>query len=443
MQENVPMMNPCDLDAEKSILSAMINDKDSILEAIDKLEESDFYKQEHSMIYGAIIALFNENVLVDLVVLKSKLDDLFPTASIDIAFISDIASNVILVQNIREYIKIVKDKSILRKIIKTNREILGLCYKREENAENILDKVQKNVFDILNNRNSSDYVHVREVLASAFDKIEEVYRNKGKIVGIPTGFFELDHKTAGLQPSDMILIAARPSMGKTSFAINIVENVAIKNNIPTAIFSLEMSKEQITSKILSGYSMIDSQRMRTGELSEKDFIKMADAMEPIANAPIYIDDTPGITVTELRAKCRRLKIEKGIKLVVLDYLQLMNGTKSGSDSRQQEISEISRNIKAIAREIGAPIIALSQLSRACEARVDHRPMLSDLRESGAIEQDADVVMFIYRDEYYNPMSEKKNEAEIIIAKHRNGPTGTINLMWLNNYTKFVNMQKGE
>jgi len=281
---------------------------------------------------------------------------------------------------------------------------------------------------------------MREVLLSAFEKIEEIYRNQGKVTGIPTGFIDLDYKTAGFQPSDLILIAARPSMGKTAFALNIAQYAAVRQKVPVAIFSLEMSKEQLVNRMLCAEAMIDSQKLRTGSLEQEDWVKIARSMGPLSEAPIYIDDTPGISVMEMRAKCRRLKLEKGLGMIFIDYLQLMTANRR-FESRQQEISEISRSLKALAREMEAPVVALSQLSRACEARADHRPMLSDLRESGAIEQDADVVMFLYRDEYYHPDTEKKNQAEVIIAKQRNGPTGTVDLIWLGQYTKFVNMQK--
>ena len=290
----------------------------------------------------------------------------------------------------------------------------------------------------MQNRNTDSFSSIMDVAYNTFSKIEEIYNSNEKITGISTGFVDFDAKTAGLQKSDFILIAARPSMGKTAFALNIAQNAAVKQHVPVAIFSLEMSKEQLVNRMMCAEALVDAQKVRTGDLNADDWSKLVDAMGVLSEAPIYIDDTPGITAMDIRAKCRRLKLEKGLGLVVIDYLQLMSGN-GRTDSRQQEISEISRSLKAIAREIEAPVIALSQLSRACEARADHRPMLSDLRESGAIEQDADVVTFLYRDEYYFPESEKKNVAELIIAKQRNGPTGTVNLTWLGQYTKFANM----
>ena len=301
----------------------------------------------------------------------------------------------------------------------------------------IVEKAEKGIFDIIQNRRTEEFSSVREITVTAFERIEEIYRNRGKVTGIATGFLDFDAKTAGLQKSDLILLAARPSMGKTAFALNIVQNVAIRENIPTAVFSLEMSKEQLVNRMLCSEAMLDAQKLRTGEMEEKDWTALIEAMGPLSQAPIYIDDTPGISPMDIRSKCRRLKLEKGLGLIVIDYLQLMSGN-GRNDSRQQEISEISRSLKAIAREMDAPVIALSQLSRACEQRADHKPMLSDLRESGAIEQDADIVAFLYRDEYYFPESEKKNQAELIIAKQRNGPTGTINLTWLGQCTKFGN-----
>ena len=356
--------------------------------------------------------------------------------------LATIASAVGSSVNIKHYVKIVEEKSTLRRLIKMSSDISALSYKGSESVENIVEKAEKGIFDIMQNRHTDEFHHIREVAVSSFEKIEEVYINKGKLTGVPTGFVDFDAKTAGLQKSDLILVAARPSMGKTAFVLNIAQNAAIRNNVPTAIFSLEMSREQLTNRMLCSEAMMDAQKLRTGDLTDSDWETLISAMGPLSDAPIYIDDTPGISPMDLRAKCRRLKLEKGLGLIIIDYLQLMSGNGRG-DSRQQEISEISRSLKAVAREMEAPVIALSQLSRACEQRADHRPMLSDLRESGAIEQDADVVAFLYRDEYYFPETEKKNQAELIIAKQRNGPTGTVELAWLGQYTKFSNMLKKE
>ena len=327
---------------------------------------------------------------------------------------------------------------MLRKLIRLSGEISENSYKGGDTINEILDKAEKGIFNVMQNRSTDSFTPIMDVAYSTFTKIEEVYNSNEKITGIPTGFVDFDSKTAGLQKSDFILIAARPSMGKTAFALNIAQNAAVKQKVPVAIFSLEMSKEQLVNRMLCAEAFVDAQKVRTGELDTNDWNKLVEAMGVLSEAPIYIDDTPGISAMDVRAKCRRLKLEKGLGLVVIDYLQLMSGN-GRNDSRQQEISEISRSLKAVAREIDAPVIALSQLSRACEQRADHRPMLSDLRESGAIEQDADVVTFLYRDEYYFPESEKKNMAELIIAKQRNGPTGTVNLTWLGQYTKFANM----
>ena len=299
---------------------------------------------------------------------------------------------------------------------------------------------EKKMFDLLQRRTSDEFVPIKDVVLSVINKIEAAAKHKGTVTGISTGFYDLDYKTSGLQPSDLILIAARPSMGKTAFVLNLAQYIAVRNKIPTAIFSLEMSKDQLVNRILSMESKVDSQAMRTGSLQGSDWEKLVECAGAISGAPLMIDDTPGISVADLRSKCRKFKLEYGLKLIIIDYLQLMTGGRH-SESRQQEISEISRSLKALAREMNAPVIALSQLSRACETRPDHRPMLSDLRESGAIEQDADVVMFIYRDDYYNKDTDKKGISEIIIAKQRNGPIGTVELVWLPNYTKFANKEK--
>jgi len=355
-------------------------------------------------------------------------------------YLTELAAMVPTSAHIKNYATIVEEKAILRRLIKMSQNIAALSYEAKEDVHVIMNKAEEEIFNIAENRRTDDFAPIREVLIQTFEKIETIYHNQGRVTGIPTGFLDLDYKTAGLQPSDFVLIAARPSMGKTAFALNVAQYAALRENIPTAIFSLEMSKDQLVNRMLCAEAMVDAQKVRTGNLEQEDWVKIARAMGPLSEAPIYIDDTPGISVMEMRAKCRRLKLEKGLKLIMVDYLQLMSGN-GRNDSRQQEISEISRSLKALAREMEAPVIALSQLSRACEARADHRPMLSDLRESGAIEQDADVVMFLYRDEYYHPDTEAKNQAELIIAKQRNGPTGTIDLVWLGQYTKFANMQR--
>ena len=342
--------------------------------------------------------------------------------------------------NVRYYAQIVYEKSVLRKLIKLNEEIANTCYVSSQPMEEILEMTEKKVFELLQNRNAGDFVPIKDVVLNALEKIEKASKNKGTVTGIPTGFLDLDYKLSGLQPSDLILVAARPSMGKTAFVLNIAQHVAFKSDRYVAVFSLEMSKEQLVNRLFSLESQVDSQSLRTGNLKDADWEKLIESAGIIGKSHLIIDDTPSISVTELRSKCRKFKLEHGLDLIIIDYLQLMSGSIGGrSDSRQQEISDISRSLKAVARELNVPVIALSQLSRAVEQRPDHRPMLSDLRESGAIEQDADVVMFIYRDDYYNKDTETPNQAEIIIAKQRNGPIGTVNLAWLPDYTKFANL----
>ena len=442
-KEDLLKVIPNDADAEKALLSACINDKEAIIEIVGKVEATDFFVEEHKLIFQAIMDLFNENIQVDIVVLNSKImSNGYKGTVIDIPYLADIARNVIITENAINYANIIKDKSLLRQVIKNNREVLKECYEGEKSTQEILQTVEQDVFKLLSNKNKTEYSHIKDVLMSALNKIQELYERKGQITGVPTGFTELDRMTSGLQPGEMVLVAARPAMGKTAFALNIVEHAAIKKGIPTAIFTLEMSKEQITNRILSGFAMIEASKMKNGSLTEDDFDKLVRASGVVGKAPIYIDDTSSMSPSVLRAKCRRLKVEHDIGLVVIDYLQLMEASPGrGNKSRQEEVSEFSRNVKAIARELSCPVIALSQLSRNCEARPDKRPMLSDLRESGAIEQDSDIVMFLYRDEYYNEDTERKNEGEIIIAKNRSGQTGTARVGWLGQYTKYVNLEK--
>lgn len=432
---------PNDIEAEQAVISSILFDQEALAISYESLRAEDFYSPANKEIFESMIELFNKNVPVDLVTLKNKLDEKGITEQIGgVKYLAQLTDAYSTSANIKHYVKIVEDKSMLRKLIKAATEISANSYEAKEEIDIIIDKAEKSIFNIVQNRNTEEFTHIHEVLVTAIEKLESMFNSKDTITGVATGFADFDNKTAGLQPSDLILIAARPSMGKTAFALNIAQHVAVRLKVPTAIFSLEMSKEQLVNRLMCGEAMIDSQKLRTGALEQDDWTKIAMSMGPLSEAPLYIDDTPGITVMEVRAKCRRLKMEKGLGLIVIDYLQLMSGGGKG-ESRQQEISEISRSLKAIAREMKAPVIALSQLSRACEARADHRPMLSDLRESGAIEQDADVVCFLYRDEYYNVDTDKKNQAEVIIAKQRNGPTGTVDLMWLGNYTKFANMIK--
>ncbi|MCL2699158.1 MAG: replicative DNA helicase [Defluviitaleaceae bacterium] len=438
---NTPRIPPYDAEAEQAVLACMLFEREAVAAAYEILTGDDFYSPANKEIFNVMIGLFSGNSPVDAVTVKDALATrglLDAVGGMD--YLTTLAAGYYTWAHIREYSKIVEEKSMLRKLIKAAGEISAAGFEAAAPVEHILEAAEKSIFDIAQGRNSGEFAHIKHILVDSVNRIEKVYLSQEKITGVSTGFSDFDNKTAGLQPSDLILIAARPSMGKTAFALNIAQHAAVRNKVPTAIFSLEMSKEQLVNRLISAQAPLDAQRLRTGDLHDQDFLKIVEAMEPLSAAELYVDDTPGITAAEVRAKCRRLKLEKGLGLVVIDYLQLMSGG-ARSESRQQEISEISRSLKSIAREINAPVVALSQLSRACETRADHRPMLSDLRESGAIEQDADVVAFIYRDEYYRPDTEKKNLAEIIIAKQRNGPTGTVELMWLPQYTKFVNMER--
>lgn len=433
---------PHSIEAEQSVIGSMIMDREAIVVASEILHAEDFYGKQYGIVFEAMVELNDEGKPVDLVTLQDRLreKDVPPEVS-SLEFVRDLITAVPTSANIRHYANIVSEKALLRKLIRLNEEIANTCYVGKENLETILEDTEKRVFDLIQRRNTGDFVPIREVVMEVMNKIEIASRNNGVVTGIPTGFIDLDYRTAGLQPSDLILVAARPSMGKTAFVLNIAQYVAFKQNLSVAVFSLEMSKEQLVNRLFSLESKVDSQHIRTGNLSDTEWEKLIESAGIIGKSNLIIDDTPGITVSELRSKCRKYKLEHDLKLVIIDYLQLMSGSGRNTDSRQQEISDISRSLKALGRELGVPVVALSQLSRAVEQRPDHRPMLSDLRESGAIEQDADVVMFIYRDDYYNKDTEMKGVAEIIIAKQRNGPIGTVNLAWLPDYTKFANIQK--
>ena len=370
--------------------------------------------------------------------LKEK--DVPPEVS-SLEFIRDLITAVPTSANIKHYANIVAEKATLRRLIRINEEIANTCYVGKESLEDILSDTEKRIFDLVQRRNTGEFVPIRQIVMNAMDSIEKASHNKGNVTGVATGFLDLDYRTAGMQPSDLILVAARPSMGKTAFVLNIAQYVAFKQAKTVAIFSLEMSKEQLVNRLFSMESKVDSQHLRTGNLSDVEWEKLIESAGAIGKSNLIIDDTPGISISELRSKCRKYKLEHNLEMIIIDYLQLMSGSGRSTDSRQQEISDISRSLKALARELHVPVIALSQLSRAVEQRPDHRPMLSDLRESGAIEQDADVVMFIYRDDYYNKDTEKKGIAEIIIAKQRNGPIGTVELVWLPDFTKFANLQR--
>lgn len=434
---------PHDLEAEQAILGSMLTDKDAVIASIEVLKEEDFYREDNKAIYSAILNLYTRAEPIDIITVKSELESMGKFEQIGgLEYLAELPEKVPTTANAVKYIKIVEEKSTLRRLIKTANEIIELGYNQTEEVDDIMEGAEKKIFNIMQDKGEKSYSSIKDVLVDSFTQLEELYNRKQHITGVPTGFTELDYKTAGLHGSELILIAARPAMGKTAFALNIATNASVRAKVPVALFSLEMSKEQLVNRILCSESMVDSNKVRTGKLEENDWTKLAESIGPLSEAEIYIDDTPGISITEIRAKCRKLKLEKNIGMVVIDYLQLVqgsNGRRNGN--REQEISEISRSLKILAKEINVPVIALSQLSRAAEQRPDHRPMLSDLRESGAIEQDADIVMFLYRDDYYNQDSEKKDIAEVIIAKHRGGSTGTVELLWLGSYTKFVNLER--
>ncbi len=433
---------PHDVEAEQAVLGSMLTDKDAVISAIEVLKEDDFYRTDNKSIYEAIINLYNRAEPIDIITVKAELESLGKFEQVGgLEYLASLPDKVPTTANAMKYIKIVEEKSTLRNLIKTANEIIELGYDPTEDVSDIMEGAEKKIFNIMQNNDKKSYSPIKDILVDSFTQLEELYNRKQHITGVPSGFTELDYKTAGFHGSDLVLIAARPAMGKSAFALNIATNAAVRANVPVAIFSLEMSKEQMVNRILCSEAMVDSNKVRTGKLEEDDWTKLAGSIGPLSDAEIYIDDTPGISVMEIRAKCRKLKLEKNIGMVVIDYLQLVQGSNRRNGSREQEISEISRSLKILAKELNVPVIALSQLSRAVEQRPDHRPMLSDLRESGAIEQDADIVMFLYRDDYYNPDSEKKDIAEVIIAKHRGGSLGTVDLLWLGSYTKFVNLEK--
>ena len=436
---------PHSVEAEQSVVGAMLMDKDAITTASEIISGNDFYQSAYGIIFDSMVELFNESKPVDLITLQERLKEKdVPAEVASLEFVKDLVTAGPTSANVKYYAQIVADKSMMRKLIKLNEEIANTCYAGKESLEAVLEKTEKAVFDLLQKRNTGEYVPIKQVVLNALDRIEKASKNKGTVTGIPTGFIDLDYKLSGLQPSDLVLVAARPSMGKTAFVLNIAQYMAFKKDKGVAIFSLEMSKEQLVNRLFSLESQVDAQALRTGNMKDSDWEKLIEGAGIIGKSNLIIDDTPGISVSELRSKCRKYKLEHGLDIVIIDYLQLMTGSVGkNSESRQQEISEISRSLKGLARELNVPVVALSQLSRAVESRPDKRPMLSDLRESGAIEQDADVVMFIYRDEYYNKDSEFKKQAEIIIAKQRNGPVGTVNLAWLGEYTKFANLSRQE
>ena len=432
---------PNSVEAEQSVIGAMMMDREAIMSAAEVLHPEDFYYHQYGVMFEAMTELHNEGKPVDLVTLQDRLKEKNVAPEVySLDMVRELFNAVPTSANVRSYAQIVHDKAVLRRLIQTNEQIMNDCYAGTQSVDEILEETEKKVFNLLKDSNATEHVPVRQIALDVLGRIEAATKNKSPITGVPSGFMDLDYKTSGFQPSDMILIAARPSMGKTAFVLNIAQHVAFKKNLSVAIFSLEMSKEQLVNRLFAQESRVNSQNLRTGNLSDDDWDKLIESVGVIGNSKLMIDDTPGISISELRSKCRKFKLEQGLDLIIIDYLQLMSGSKKNQDNRQQEVAEISRSLKALAREMNCPVIALSQLSRAVESRNDKRPMLSDLRESGSIEQDADVVMFIYRDEYYNKDTTDKGITEIIIAKQRNGPVGTVNLVWLADYMKFTSAE---
>lgn len=433
---------PHSTEAERAVIGSILMNKDAAMTTSEIISGQDFYQTAYGIVFDAMVELFHMGRPIDLITLQEhlKAKDVPPEVS-GLEFVKDLIAEmgVETSANVKYYAQIVQEKSTLRKLIKINEGIANACYQENQPLSEILEKTEKQVFELVEHGNSQEYVPIKQVVLNALDVIEKASKTKGTVTGIPTGFIDLDYKLSGLQRSDLILIAARPSMGKTAFVLNIAQHVAFRQNLAVAIFSLEMSKEQLVNRLFSLESHVDAQVLRTGNLKDTDWEKLIEGAGTIGKSRMIIDDTSGISITEMRSKCRKYKLELGLDLIIIDYLQLMSGSGGRSnESRQQEISEISRSLKGLARELNVPVIALSQLSRAVESRTDKRPMLSDLRESGAIEQDADVCMFIYREDYYIPDTEDKNIAEIIIAKQRNGPIGTVRLAWMPQYTRFGN-----
>lgn len=433
---------PHDDEAESSVIGAMLIDNEAIMVASELIKGEDFYQKQLGIVYNTMVELYSEGKPVEPVILHASLREKgMPEEVCGPDRILQWMNQTLTSANIKYYAEIVSEKSVARRLIRLNEEIANTCYAGSEKLEDTLAEAEKRVFDLVQRGGGNEFVPIRQVVINVMKKIDAASRARGRVTGLETGFMDLDYKTSGLQPSDLVLIAARPSMGKTAFVLNLAQHMAFKRNHAVAVFSLEMSKEQLVNRMLSLESHVDAQKIRTGRLTDEEWMNLVEGSANIANSKLIIDDTPGISLSLLRSKCRRLKIEHDIQIVIIDYLQLMSGDNNGSAaSRQQEISDISRGLKALAREMNVPVVALSQLSRAVEQRPDHRPMLSDLRESGAIEQDADVVMFIYRDDYYNHDTDRKGISEIIIAKQRNGPIGTVELAWLPEYTKFANLE---
>ena len=428
---------PHSVEAEQSVLGSILLDKEAMISVSETLVPEDFYKEAHKVIYESMLKLYNSQSEIDLITLTDELRDQGYLDDIGgIAYITSLSTVVPTTSNIKYYVNIVKEKSISRQLISAANDIINLCYYGSAKVEYVLENAEKKIFDISQERATNDFQPINQVISEALSMLEKLYEEKNDVTGLTTGFRDLNKKINGLQRSDLLLIAARPAMGKTAFALNLVQNAALKGDASVAVFSLEMSKEQLVQRMIASQSTVELKKIKTGTLADNDWPRITDGMAILSGAKIHIDDTPGIKISELRSKCRKLKIEKGLDLVLIDYLQLMEG-EGQNESRQQEIAKISRSLKILAKELDCPVVALSQLSRAPEQRADHRPMLSDLRESGSIEQDADIVMFLYRDEYYNPDTEKKNIGEVIVAKNRHGETGTVELVWFGGIQKFA------
>ncbi len=427
---------PCNIEAEQYVLGAVIFDNECISDIVSVLKPDDFYLEQHKRIYEAMINISNRAEPIDLITLKSELESVFDSIG-GVDYLTQLYMMVSTTANLKYHVKIIEEKAILRRLIRSANNITELCFDTSKDVPMVLSSAENEIYNVLQSKKMSDMYPIKEVLAENLSRLEQLMKNNAKITGVPTGFRDLDLRTTGLQPSDLVLIAARPAMGKTSFALNIATNAAVRHKVPVAIFSLEMSKEQLANRILSSEALISSEKLRIADINGDDMAKLAMSINELSNAPIYIDDTAGITVSEIKAKCRRLKLKNMLGLIVIDYLQLIQGTSR--EGRQQEVSENSRLLKILAKELDVPVITLSQLSRAPDQRTDHHPMLSDLRESGSIEQDADMVMFLYREDYYDPETEKKNTVECMIAKFRNGSTGSVDLGWRGEFTKFMDL----
>lgn len=442
MLDRIP---PQSVEAEQSVLGAMLIEKEAIIKVMEILKPEDFYRESHRVIYQAVLSLANRSEAVDIITVTEQLrkDDKLEAVG-GISYVTSLANAIPTAANVGHHARIVEEKALLRGLITTATHIAGMGYDANEEVEQILDQAEKMILGVSGRKAGPGFTPIREIISKAMTKIEELYQSKGGITGLPTGFKDLDRLTSGLQPSDLILVAARPSMGKTAFTLNIAQHVALREKKAVAFFSLEMSKEQLVQRMICAEAAIDSAKLRIGDLADSDWPKLVNACNRLYEAPLFIDDTAGITAAQMRSKARRLKIEHGLRLIVIDYLQLMQGSSSkNSENRQQEISEISRSLKALARELNVPIIALSQLSRSVEARQSKKPLLSDLRESGSLEQDADIVSFLYREDYYNPETDNKNITEVIIAKHRNGPVDTVRLFFHKQFTRFSDLAKGQ